>query len=170
MLTLCFAPVLTDFFPYSFSVFHVVPVHKLLMAIVAVVITKIHNVTPVPSPERTNWGGTGRNWMGTKIYWTFAYKNWFSYLVRLQVCAILKIRHSCLEKQQGRRCFLYSLFPLRPIIAWKTYLQQRMLLDRQPEFCWNEWTKSTFFFAENLSELGFVLKKLMQLKRVTGLA
>ena len=36
-------PVLTDFFLYSFSNFHAVPLHTLLMAIVAVVITKIHN-------------------------------------------------------------------------------------------------------------------------------
>ena len=38
-------PVLTDFFLYSFSNFHVVPLHTLLVAMVAVVITKIHNVT-----------------------------------------------------------------------------------------------------------------------------
>ena len=38
-------PVLTDFFLYSFSTFYVVPLHTLLLAIVAVVITKIHYVT-----------------------------------------------------------------------------------------------------------------------------
>ena len=49
------APVLTDFFLCSFSNFHTVPLHKLLMAIVAIVVTKIHNVTPVADLE--NFGG-----------------------------------------------------------------------------------------------------------------
>ena len=39
------APVLTDFFLCSFSNFHVVPLHKLIIATVAVVMTKIRNVT-----------------------------------------------------------------------------------------------------------------------------
>ena len=53
MLILYFAPVLTDFFLYSFSNFYVVPLHKLLIAIAAVVITKINSETPVPSPKQT---------------------------------------------------------------------------------------------------------------------
>ena len=37
--------VLTDFFLDSFCNFHVVPLHLQLMAIVAVIIAKVHNVT-----------------------------------------------------------------------------------------------------------------------------
>ena len=45
MLILYFGTGINKFLLYSFSKFHVVPLHTLLMAIVAVVITKIHNVT-----------------------------------------------------------------------------------------------------------------------------
>ena len=42
-----------------------------------------------------------------------------------------------------------------------------MLPDTQPGFCLEGWTKSKFF-AQKLSDLGFVLTKPMQLKRVTN--
>ena len=92
-------------------------------------------VCSVPSPEQTNWGGTSRKWGGTLKYTElFVYRNWYSDLVLQQLCAILK---------WGQQRFFIS-FRLKPIIALKIYIQQWMLLDVQPEFCYLGWTQSKF--------------------------
>ena len=89
-------------------------------------------------------------------------------IIRLPICVILTILYSCLKKEIPiRPAAFLSLFRLRPTTAWKIYLQQWMLLDTQPGFCWEGLTKSKFF-AQKLSDLGSVLDKLMQLKRVTN--
>ena len=42
-----------------------------------------------------------------------------------------------------------------------------MLPVMEPGFSYEEWNKSCFFLAQKLSDLGPVLYKQMQLKRVT---
>ena len=72
------------------------------------------------------------------------------------------------KRETNKAGSVFSLFRLRPTTAWKIYLQQWMLPDTQPGFCWEGWAKSNFF-AQKWSDLGSVLNKLMQqLERVTN--
>ena len=106
---------------------------------------------PVPSPVQTKRGGTIQKWGGTKIW----IKNWFSDFVRLQLCAIFKIRPPS---------FLTS-FRLRPIIAWKSIYCSDCYQTYNQDFA--KKGKPKKFFTQKLPNLAPVLNKLMQLKRVT---
>ena len=85
------------------------------------------------SPEQPKWEGTSQKWGALK----FAYKNWFQILYGT-IMRNFKIRPPT---------FLSS-FRLWPIIAWKIYLQQWMLPDVRPGFCWERLTKCKFFYTK----------------------
>ena len=97
---------------------------------------------------------------GTKINWTFAYKNWSSDLVRLQICATLKVLYSKLKNSiYIRPAAFLSWFRLRPIIAWKIYLQQWILPKTQQGLCLEGWIKSKFLLRKNIVRFWFRAKQ-----------
>ena len=106
-----------------------------------------HCADTMPSPEQTKWRATSQKWGALK----FAYKNWSSYFVRLQLCAIS-----------------ISSFHLRPIIAWKIYLHQWSHQTYNQDFTKRGKPKTFFFFAQELPDLAPMLNKMMQLKHVTN--
>ena len=68
----------------------------------------------------------------------FAYENWSS------DCTATIMRNFKI-----RPAAFLSSFRLRPIVAWKIYLQQWMLPDVQPKFLQEGWTKSNCFLPQN---------------------
>ena len=96
-----------------------------------------------------------------KINWTFAHKNWYFKAT---------IFYSSLKNETYKPGSDYSLVSYAArTIAWKISQQERMPPVAQTGFCLERGglNQKWMFFAQKLSNLGPVLNKPMQLKRVT---